>query len=175
MNHNILGELHIECGLLRKWRQYQTAQLRCSIDQSVRVDWDLNTALLTNNILKGSTCYQTKDQKLQRNGKHLVFYSEMKLKHLGFGVEASRTKTQTNQEPGKSLSYFQIYFIHVLARLFDRPSLFKTFHLLRVSTSSLCLWSSPPAERPLPFTQCRMEEYMSDDAPSQVNSQSTDP
>ena len=132
-NHNILGGLHIECGLLRKWRQYQTAQLRCSIDQSVRIDWDLNTALLTNNILKGTTCYQTKDQKTSKKWKTPGFLFWNKLKRLGFGVEASRTKTQTNQEPGKTLSYFQIYFIHVLARLFDRPSLFKTFLLLCVS------------------------------------------
>ena len=91
-NHNILGELHIECGLLRKWRQYQTAQLRCSIDQSVRIDWDLNTALLTNNILKGTTCYQTKDQKTSKKWKTPGFLFWNKLKRLGFGVEASRTK-----------------------------------------------------------------------------------
>ncbi len=88
-----------------------------------------------------------------------------------------RSKTSKKwKTPGfKSLSYFQIYFIHVLARLSDRPSLFFPFsslHSISRMRSPLIVIS---CKHFLLFTLCMMEPCTKGDGFSQGSSQSTGP
>ena len=116
-----------------------------------------------------------RSKKLQRNGKHLVFYSEINWNVWVLALKRQEQKLRPirNQERHFHTSRFTSSMSSLASSTdhhFLNPSSFFACH-----SRSPCLWSSPPAERSLPFTQRRMEEHRSDDAPSQENSQSADP